>query len=50
MKEVGYHHFEYGVPGNLIPLRLEDCLELAHPAFTSSCSSTFTRQLSLDNF
>jgi hypothetical protein len=24
MKEVGYSHFEYGLPGNLIPIRRED--------------------------
>ena len=24
MKEVGYTHFEYGLPGNLIPIRQED--------------------------
>jgi hypothetical protein len=24
MKEVGYTHFEYGLPGNLVPIRRED--------------------------
>jgi len=27
MKEVGYTHFEYGLPGNLIPIRRDDYLE-----------------------
>jgi hypothetical protein len=27
MKEVGYTHFEYGLPGNLIPIRQDDYLE-----------------------
>lgn len=27
MKEVGYSHFEYGLPGNLIPIRRDDYLE-----------------------
>ena len=27
MKEVGYTHFEYGLPGNLIPVRRDDYLE-----------------------
>jgi hypothetical protein len=27
MKEVGYTHFEYGLPGNLIPIRQADYLE-----------------------
>ena len=27
MKEVGYKHFEYGLPGNLIPIRRDDYLE-----------------------
>ena len=29
MKEVGYTHFEYGLPGNLIPVRREDYADLA---------------------
>jgi hypothetical protein len=28
MKEVGYTHFEYGLPGNLIPIRREDSVTL----------------------
>jgi hypothetical protein len=28
MKEVGYTHFEYGLPGNLIPVRREDYVDL----------------------
>jgi hypothetical protein len=28
MKEVGYTHFEYGLPGNLIPIRREDYVDL----------------------
>jgi len=27
MKEVGYTHFEYGLPGNLIPIRREDYVD-----------------------
>ena len=27
MKEVGYTHFEYGLPGNLIPVRREDYVD-----------------------
>ena len=27
MKEVGYRHFEYGLPGNLIPIRREDYVD-----------------------
>ena len=27
MKDVGYTHFEYGLPGNLIPIRQDDYLE-----------------------
>lgn len=27
MREVGYTHFEYGLPGNLIPIRRDDYLE-----------------------
>jgi hypothetical protein len=27
MKEVGYTHFEYGLPGNLVPIRRDDYLE-----------------------
>ncbi len=29
MKEVGFTHFEYGLPGNLIPVRREDYADLA---------------------
>ena len=29
MKEVGFTHFEYGLPGNLIPVRRDDYLDLA---------------------
>ena len=29
MKEVGYTHFEYGLPGNLIPVRREDYADLS---------------------
>jgi len=32
MKEVGYTHFEYGLPGNLIPVRREDYVDLAKSA------------------
>jgi hypothetical protein len=28
MKEVGFTHFEYGLPGNLIPIRREDYVDL----------------------
>jgi Bacterial alpha-L-rhamnosidase 6 hairpin glycosidase domain len=31
MKEVGYNRFDLGLPGNLIPVRREDCVDL-HPA------------------
>jgi len=27
MREVGYTHFEYGLPGNLIPVRREDYVD-----------------------
>ena len=27
MKEVGHTHFEYGLPGNLIPIRREDYVD-----------------------
>ena len=30
MKEVGYTHFEYGLPGNLIPVRRGDSVTLDH--------------------
>ncbi len=30
MKEVGYTHFEYGLPGNLIPVRRSDYVVLDH--------------------
>lgn len=30
MKEVGYTNFEHGVPGNLVPVRREDYVDLAH--------------------
>jgi hypothetical protein len=32
MKAVGYTHFEYGLPGNLIPVRREDYVDLAKSA------------------
>jgi len=32
MKEIGYTHFEYGLPGNLIPVRREDYADLAKSA------------------
>jgi len=32
MKEVGYTHFEYGLPGNLIPVRREDYVDLQKSA------------------
>jgi hypothetical protein len=32
MKEVGFTHFEYGLPGNLIPVRREDYVDLAKSA------------------
>ncbi len=32
MKEVGFTQFQYGLPGNLIPVRREDCVDLAKSA------------------
>ena len=32
MNEVGFTHFEYGLPGNLIPVRREDYVDLAKSA------------------